>query len=83
MHIHLWPTKPYQNLKEIFDKAHENQENKEEFEEGRQGYNMMRQHRINVTPTLLKFTIGEEEESNRVIREFKGKLPNFLRLCFT
>ena len=24
MHIHLWPTKPYQNLKEIFDKANEN-----------------------------------------------------------
>lgn len=31
----------------------------------------------------MKFTIGEEEESNRVIREFKGKLPNFIRLCFT
>ena len=42
----------------------------------------MRQHRINITPTLFKFTIGEEEESNRVIREYKGKLGNFLRLCF-
>ena len=44
--------------------------------------NYMRQHRVNITPTLIKFTIGEEEESNRVIRNYKEKLPNFIRLCF-
>ena len=42
----------------------------------------MRQHRVNITPTLIKFTKGEEEESNRVIREYKAQLPNFIRLCF-
>ena len=34
MHIFLWPTRPYDNLREIFEKIRGNKEYKEEFEEG-------------------------------------------------
>ena len=82
MHMHLNPKKmPYQDLVALFIQQ-KNRENEEEFTENRTSLNFMRQHRVNITPTLIKFTTGEEEESNRVIRNFKGQLPNFIRLCF-
>ena len=31
MHIYLWPTRPYENLREIFEKTKGNQEFQEEF----------------------------------------------------
>ena len=82
MHLKLDPIKmPYHDLVEVF-KASITEEHKEEFEESRKGLNFLRQHRVNITPTLIKFTPGEEEESNRVIRNYRDKLPNFIRLCF-
>ena len=82
MHLSLDPKKnPFQDLAELF-KEQKNKENEEEFTESRTDLNFMRQHRVNITPTLIKFTTGEEEESNRVIRNFKDQLPNFIRLCF-
>lgn len=82
MHLQLDPKKvPYHDLVEVF-KSQITEEHKDEFEEGRKGLNFLRQHRVNITPTLIKFTPGEEEESNRVIRNYHEKLPNFIRLCF-
>lgn len=82
MHLQLDPKKvPYHDLVELF-KEQKNKENDDEFEDSRTNLNYLRQHRVNITPTLIKFTPGEEEESNRVIRNFKEQLPNFLRLCF-
>ena len=83
MHMHLNPHKmPYHDLVELF-KEQKTPENDEEFEDSRKSLNFLRQHRVNVTPTLIKFTTGEEEESNRVIRYYKEQLPNFLRITFT
>ena len=42
MHIYLWPTRPYENLTDIFEKIKGNKEYQEEFEEGRLSYNLMR-----------------------------------------
>lgn len=36
-----------------------------------------------MTPTLLRYSITNEEESNRVLRKYKNFLPNFIRLTFT
>ena len=68
---------PYHNLVEVFKKQ-KTQESAADFEESRKDSNFMRQNRVTVTPTLIKFSAGEEEESNRVIRNFKSKLPNFI-----
>jgi hypothetical protein len=43
---------------------------------------LLRQRKVLITPTLIKYTQGHEEESNRVIRKFKTLLPNFIRLAF-
>lgn len=43
---------------------------------------LLRQRKVFITPTLIKYSAGHEEESNRVIRKFKQLLPNFIRLSF-
>lgn len=45
-------------------------------------FDLLRQRKVFITPTLIKYSIGQEEESNRVIRKFKAFLPNFIRLSF-
>ena len=35
-----------------------------------------------MTPTLIRYTIAVEEESNRVLRKFSANLPYFIRLTF-
>jgi len=35
-----------------------------------------------VTPSLIRYARGQEEESNRVIRQFKANLHSFVRLNF-
>jgi RNA-dependent RNA polymerase len=42
----------------------------------------MRQRRVLVTPTLFHFTVAREEESNKVLREFRAQLTQFIRLSF-
>ena len=42
---------------------------------------LLRQRKVFITPTLIKYSVAQEEESNRVIRKFKSFLPNFIRLC--
>ena len=44
--------------------------------------NFLMQRRVQITPTVVKFSRAQEEESNRVIRKFKAFLPNFVRLSF-
>ena len=85
MHIYLEPKKmPYIDLNEFFIESKEKnkKELEDEFMATRNNLNFMIQHRVIVTPTLIKFTVGEEEETNRVVRNFKEQLPNFVRLCF-
>lgn len=36
-----------------------------------------------MTPTLFRYSIASEEESNRVLRKYRSILPNFIRLTFT
>jgi len=42
----------------------------EEYQDSLGTKNFFRQYRICVTPTLIRYTPGQEEESNRVIRQF-------------
>ena len=42
----------------------------------------MRQYRVCVSPTLMRYSRGSLEETNRVIRQFKSTLPAFIRLNF-
>ena len=44
--------------------------------------NLIRQRRVLVTPTMYHFTVAREEESNKVLREYKEHLPLFIRLSF-
>jgi RNA dependent RNA polymerase len=51
--------------------------------DGTSKHEFLRQRRVFVTPTLFRYSMANEEESNRVIRKFKSFLPNFIRLTFT
>jgi hypothetical protein len=42
----------------------------------------MRQRRVLVTPTLFHYTVAREEESNKVLREYKEHHVQFVRLSF-
>jgi flavin reductase (DIM6/NTAB) family NADH-FMN oxidoreductase RutF len=42
----------------------------------------MRQRRVMVTPTLIRFSVAQEEQTNRVLRQFCNFVPNFIRLSF-
>ena len=42
----------------------------------------MRQRRVLVTPTLFHYTVAREEESNKVLRQFKDYHDQFIRLSF-
>ena len=44
--------------------------------------NLLRQRRVLVTPTLFLYTIAKEEESNKVLRQYKNNLSQFIRLSF-
>jgi RNA-dependent RNA polymerase len=35
-----------------------------------------------VTPTLIRFSVAQEEQTNRVIRQYSSCVPNFIRLSF-
>ena len=51
--------------------------------DGSSKHEFLRQRRVFVTPTLFRYSIASEEESNRVLRKYKSILPNFIRLTFT
>lgn len=83
MHNELDPSlRPFENLCEVFKKVRSNRENHLEFEESARDPNMLRQYRVNVSPTLIKVSPGREEETNRVIRRFSHNLQSFVRLNF-
>lgn len=83
MHFELDPeTSPYENLCNMFDEVRKNKENDVEYQDLMRSENFFRQYRICVTPSLIRYARGQEEESNRVIREFKTNLHSFVRLNF-
>ena len=47
----------------------------EDFKRIQNEQNLVRQRRVLITPTLFHFTVVREEESNKVIRQFKQNLP--------
>ena len=70
------------NLFEKFTTISLNKEYKTEYDAAILLSNFLRQRRIFVTPTLIRFSIGQEEETNRVIRKFRDHLTNFVRVSF-
>ena len=67
---------------QLFLTVYMNKENDLEYRDGQRSLNFLRQYRICVTPSLIRYTHGQEEESNRVIREFRKNLHSFVRLNF-
>ena len=83
MHFELDPeARPYQDLAALFQTVRQDRETELEFADGLRSQNFFRQYRICVTPSLVRYTRGQEEESNRVIRQFKTNLHSFIRLNF-
>lgn len=54
----------------------------DEFKRIQNDKNLVRQRRVLITPTLNLFTVSKEEESNKVIRQYKNYLHQFIRLSF-
>ena len=73
--------RPYEDLIEAF-KRQNNDENLEEYEELVKQVDYMRQRRVMMTPTLMRFSAAQEEQTNRVIREYHSLIQNFVRLSF-
>ena len=42
----------------------------------------MRQRRVLITPTLFHYTVAREEESNKVLRQYKDQSSHFIRVSF-
>lgn len=59
MHFELDPlSRPYDDLREVFARVRANRENDAEFGESQGVANFFRQHRISVTPTLIRYSRG-------------------------
>lgn len=69
-------------LCEIFTRFSEDPAKKEEFKRVQNNDNLMRQRRVLVTPTLFHYTVAKEEESNKVLRQYKEYHVQFIRLSF-
>ena len=68
MQLYLEPGKrPYEDLVQAFVKQN-NDENLRDYGESVRQNNFMRQRRVMVTPTLIRFSVAQEEQTNRVIR---------------
>jgi gamma-glutamyl:cysteine ligase YbdK (ATP-grasp superfamily) len=82
MQLHLDPVKrPYEDLVCAFSKQN-HEENVREYGDSIKQLNCMRQRRVMVTPTLIRFSVAQEEQTNRVLRQFCNFVPNFIRLSF-
>jgi hypothetical protein len=66
----------------LFQQLVKNEVIMEEYKKIDREQNLIRQRRVLVTPTLFHFTVAREEESNKVLRQFKQYLPQFIRLSF-
>ena len=73
--------KPYEDLIQAFSK-HNNNDNLTEYQQSSTQINFMRQRRVMITPTLIRFSTAQEEQTNRVIRQYNSFIPNFIRLSF-
>jgi RNA-dependent RNA polymerase len=74
--------KPGKDLIQLFSSFVQAPEHKQQFSVILTQSELLRQRKVFVTPTLIKYSTASEEESNRVIRKFKGQISNFIRLCF-
>lgn len=74
--------KPGKDLIQLFSSFVQTPEHKQQFSVILTESELLRQRKVFVTPTLIKYSTASEEESNRVIRKFKGQISNFIRLCF-
>ena len=77
--------KTHPNLIEHFSEQVNLEDNREQFAQilqNRDCKGILLQRRVFVTPTLIRYTIAVEEESNRVLRKFSANLPYFIRLTF-
>jgi len=83
MQFYLDPIKrPYEDLIVLFAKENKNPENLADYHEEAHQTNFMKQRRVMVTPTLIRYSVAQDEQTNRVIREYKNFIPNFIRLSF-
>lgn len=69
-------------IEEEFIRLKQDRQILDEFKKIQNDKNLIRQRRVLITPTLNLFTVAKEEESNKVIRQFKHHLHQFIRLSF-
>lgn len=69
-------------ISSIYMKYYNNPDNKDEFMRSQNNINFMRQRRLFITPTIDFYQVAVEDESNRVIRQFKDFLSYFVRVSF-
>ena len=86
MHFELVSTRnSHQCLIDEFVKQHDCKHNQEHYKyllKAKQDNELLLQRKVFITPTLVRYTVAHEEESNRVLRKFKEFLPYFIRLSF-
>jgi len=59
MHYKLDPiAKPYENLCDVFREVRSNRDHHEEYQDSQGNANVLRQHRMTVSPTLIKLSTG-------------------------
>ena len=86
-HINLFKELDYKDdsskkIEELFRKLAADDVIIDDFKRVQQANDSIRQRRVLVTPTLFHYTVAREEESNKVIRQFKSHLTQFIRLSF-
>ena len=69
-------------LCDLFTKLSQDQAKKDEFKRVQNNIDLMRQRRVLVTPTLFHYTVAREEESNKVLRQYREHHVQFIRLSF-
>jgi len=59
MHFKLDPiTNPYEDLCNVFKEVRSNRDHHEEYQDSQGNSNILRQHRITVSPTIIKLSTG-------------------------
>lgn len=53
-----------------------------DFKKTQHEANLICQRRVLVTPTLYYFTVAKAEEGNKVLRQYRQHLSQFIRLSF-
>lgn len=86
-HINLFKELDYKDdssgqIEALFIKLRDDQALLQDFKRIQEDQNSISQRRVLVTPTLYHFTVARVEEGNKVLRQYREHLSQFIRLSF-